>query len=540
MDEFSEQYEIDNEFVRINTTDIQCTNNYNINAIFRIFINLNEIIMIYYKIYKLPIIYINTDIQSLYELNISSLCNFFKMMAGNRFIYKFAKGKYNIYGYDGKYWQYNTVLINKHIRTELYDLLLAIFHRIYYEYPEFVHLKNNLDQLKKTSLCKKIVETYKEIGVNNDIDFDDKWYLFGFNNKIYDLEKHEFRDHKYDDYVSITTGYNWREPTQLELDTLDKIIKQIMPIEVDRLLYLQILSTSLDGKCLEKFIIFNGSGRNGKGLINDILLTMLGNIGLIGNNAILFEKSKTGSNPEKANIHKKRAVIFREPSERNKFENSVVKELTGGGGFSARSHYEKDTNKELNATMIVECNKRPTFAEEPNVAESERIIDLHFKSTFTTDTMLLDIDSNIYLANNLYKTKEFQKQHKYALFKILSDVYYDYITIYNGILQIPLTIHDRTSLYLELSCNIVQWFKNTYEKTQDGVYCKLKDVFNDFTLSEYYANLTKNDKRKYNKSYFVNYFETNMYLKQYFVIYRHIQCIRGWRKIIDDDIDIFV
>jgi hypothetical protein len=37
--------------------------------------------------------------------------------------------------------------------------------------------------------------------------------------------------------------------------------------------------------------------------------------------AFLFENSKTGSNPEKSNLHKKRFVLFREPPEKKKFEN---------------------------------------------------------------------------------------------------------------------------------------------------------------------------------------------------------------------------
>lgn len=120
-----------------------------------------------------------------------------------------------------------------------------------------------------------------------------------------------------------------------------------MPIEEEKDALLQILATGLEGRCLEKFIIQNGAGGNGKGVINDLFLASLGNYGFVGNNSVLFEKSKTGSNPEKANLHKKRYVVFREPAEKNKFENSVVKELTGGGNFSARGHYETNTEKRI-------------------------------------------------------------------------------------------------------------------------------------------------------------------------------------------------
>jgi len=120
-----------------------------------------------------------------------------------------------------------------------------------------------------------------------------------------------------------------------------------MPKEEERECYLRILSTGLSGVALEKFIIENGVGGNGKGLSNDQMLCSLGNYGLIGNNALLTEKRKTGANPESANLHKKRYVVFREPSSRDKFENSAIKELTGGGNFSARGLYQSDTKKRL-------------------------------------------------------------------------------------------------------------------------------------------------------------------------------------------------
>ena len=186
-------------------------------------------------------------------------------------------------------------------------------------------------------------------------------------------------------------------------------------------------------------------GGNGKGMINDLLLHALGNYGFIGNNSILFEASKTGSNPEKANIHKKRLVIFREPPENKKFENSIIKELSGGGNFSARGHHESDTKKELNLTMIVEANKKPLLAEEPTDADVRRIIDLYFRSSYTQNEELVNEKNNIYFANTFYKTKEFQEKYKFALLKILMESYEEYKNN-KFILQIPKSIEERTKL----------------------------------------------------------------------------------------------
>jgi hypothetical protein len=296
-----------------------------------------------------------------FELGQTDICKYLKIIAGNNFIYKNIGETYKLYCFNGKYWETDNILFRQCLSNELYEFLKNILIEVYWNSKDFVLLKSKIEKLKCVSFKRDIEETYKEYGTNNNIQFDNNWQLFGFNNIVYDLEEGNFREYRYDDYISITCGYNWREPTENELKEVNNLIYSIMPIKEERELFLQILCTGLDGKCLEKFVIFNGSGGNGKGVIDDLLLKAVGNYGMIGNNGILFETSKTGSNPEKNNIHKKRLVIFREPSERNKFENSVIKELTGGGTFSARSHHEKSTIKELNLTMIVECNKRPLY-----------------------------------------------------------------------------------------------------------------------------------------------------------------------------------
>jgi phage/plasmid-associated DNA primase len=380
----------------------------------------------------------------------------------------------------------------------------------------FNQMKNQIKKLKSTGFKKEIIETYKEVNSDENLKFDAKSYLFGFENVVYDLELDEFREYKYDDYISITTGYDWREPTHEEIKLMDSLINQIMPIEEEKELYLQILSTGLDGKCLEKFIIFNGSGGNGKGMINDLMMEALGNYGFMGNSSILFETNKTGSNPEKANMHKKRFVVFREPPEKKRFENSIIKELTGGGIFCARGHHETNTKKELNLTMIIEANKKPLFAEEPTDADARRIIDILFRSSYTQDKEKVDEKNNIYPANSYYKTKEFQEKYKFALIKILMNAYKKYkLNDYKFI--IPKSIEERTKTYLELSNNIIQWFKDNYELTEKQIdICKIKDLYSDFNQSNYFVNLSKNDKRKYNKSYFNEYISSNDFFKKYY------------------------
>jgi phage/plasmid-associated DNA primase len=452
-----------------------------------------------------------------FDLEQSDICKYIKVLAGHKFIYKKIGTSYVLYCYNGKIWETDDILLRSFISNELFEFLRQILMEVYWDSKNFNKIKTQLNKLKNYKFKDDLVKSYRENGMDNKIQFDDKWYLLGFDNKVYDFEKECFREYKYDDYISMTCGYDWKEPIKEEIDTVNKLIESIMPIKEERDLYLQILASCLNGKCMEYFIIFNGSGGNGKGMINDLLLLALGNHGLIGNNSILFETNKTGSNPEKANIHKKRVVIFREPPAKHKFENSVVKELTGGGRFSARTHHEKETQKDLNSTTIIECNKRPLFSEEPEPADARRIVDIYFRSSFTNDESLLDNDKYIFMANSYYKTPEFQQKHKYALLYILFEEHKK-LKNNNYVLIMPKSINERTQTYLELSCNIVQWFKDNYIFSEDPKdVSKMKDIYDKFTESEYFFNLSKAEKRKYNKSFFTDYIQKNIFFKKYYV-----------------------
>jgi len=354
------------------------------------------------------------------EVSKTDICVYLKILAGDKFMYQNNEEDYILYCYNGKYWQNDDTHLRYYLSTELYQNLKMTLMNYYLNSRNFSSMKTTIDKLQTYSFNTSIVRSYKEYGVNNEIKFDSNWKLLGFKNLVYDMEIESFREYRYNDYVSITTGYDWREPTEEEIKTMEKLIISIMPIEEERNRYLQVLTTILEGRSPEKIIFFNGKGGNGKGMIDDLLLLALGNYGLIGNNTLLFKISKSGSNPEKANIHKKRLVVFRQPAERNKLKNSIMKELTENT-FSARSHCEKDTIKELHATIIVECNTNPFFAKDKTNMDANicRIEDIHFRNTFTRDQTIIDENNDIYEANPEYKTKEFQEKHKYALLKIL-------------------------------------------------------------------------------------------------------------------------
>ena len=424
-------------------------------------------------------------------------------LAGDDFIYiRMSDENYKLYCYNGKYWVCDDLPIRQYITNELTTYYKKYITDIFWESDKFLKIKKKIDNMATLKIKDNIIKLYKEFGVK-DIEFDNKWWLFGFKNCVYDLLTHKFREYQKNDYVSITTNYDWIEPTNKELETMNMMIDQIIPIKEESELYKIMLSTVLEGRCFKKFIIENGFEHTGKELLGDLILKALGSYGIIANNSILFETDKIGSNPEKVNIHKKRFVIFREPPVKNKFKNLVIKELIEDETFSDRSHQEYTIEKVLHCTIICECNKMPLFTEEPTSTEMNRLINIQFHATFTDDKGLLNQEN-------------FQDKHKRAILKILMESHKMYASNgYNFV--IPELIKSRTIEPLEISCIIFQWFKKNYclsENKRDTI--KIQDIFHNFKKSEHYDNLTKFEKRKYNYKYFIEYLSSNMTTKKYY------------------------
>lgn len=485
--------------------------------------------------------------RNIVEFNPTDIARFLKIIGGNYYFYKVTNGnKYTLYCYNGKFWIANPVLLKTFITNELFTFLKDLLTDVYWNLSnrDFSVLKSKIDRLTTSKGKDEIIETYKEYNARSDIEFDSKWWLFGFNNTVYDLKSHCFRDYEVEDYITITSGYDWREPTTEEIDTVNKVISKIMPVEADRNTLLEILSTGLDGKNLERFIIFSCCGRNGKGLIDDLVLKTVGRYGMIANSSILFESPRTGSNPEKANLHKKRLAIYREPPKNRKFENAVIKELSGGGKFSARGHYDNDTEKELNCTSICECNDAPSFQEPLLNADIERLCDVNFNSVFTKDTELVNENRHIYLGNDIYKTPEFQEQHKFAMFKLLIQHYRTYQNN-NYTITSSANVKASTKKYIENANDVVGWFKEAYAKDTETDetgniiynYLKIGEIYDYFIKSDFYRKMSTKEKDNWGKIKFMKFFSTNPFFVNYYMKYHfhNKYVIKGWHLRTSDN-----
>jgi hypothetical protein len=181
-----------------------------------------------------------------------------KELAGDKFMYvESSKDEFDLYCFNGKFWIKNNILLRKFISTVLFEHYKDLINDVYIHHGDYNKYKKSILSLKKLNMVNNIVERYKEFGVVDDAKFDEKWWLLGFKDKVYDLQKGEFRDYRFNDYMTMTTGYKWRNPVKKEIDKVQNIIDKIMPIKEEKYLLLTLLSTSLEGRCLERFNLAN-------------------------------------------------------------------------------------------------------------------------------------------------------------------------------------------------------------------------------------------------------------------------------------------
>ncbi len=374
---------------------------------------------------------------------------------------------------------------------------------------KFKTITQQLDQyfkkISKSTEINNICETFinhlssKQADLENV--FDVQPYIFCFNNRCYDLLTGKVIELSKEDYITQNTHYDFVEPTKEQMETIDKLYKQIFPNPEIRKCWLSIQFMGMTGIRLEKFILANGCGRNGKGLINELFQEVLGTDYFYKLPVDVLQSKmdlSKGANPQVANMDNVRFILSSEPEENDKLRINMIKELTGCKDINARKLFQNACKVRMVQVMVLECNEKPKLSGKMNHAVMERIIDVPFVSKFVSNLDDVNEEANIYPINSYYKSHEFQQDHKCALFKYILD---------NAPkeLFIPTIIQKRSIEYVMDSDELYEWFGEEYELTnnKDDIL-KMKDVYSLFKESDFFCSKTKEEKRKLNYKGFIS------------------------------------
>jgi P4 family phage/plasmid primase-like protien len=469
---------------------------------------------------------------------------------------KFIYCDKKLYYFNGVYWQIDEApycALNIVVGDEYFDLLFAQFRK----YEDIIVRKNadseskewrkKLDKLRSQvydlQTNKKREDFIKEFfyRLKQDIDFDSKPHLFVFKDRIFDLDQNKFTTPNPLDYVSLTTGYNYDDnyDTETNVAALKKLLRTIFPDATVEKYALTVLASGLHGDNAERIFTNSGVGGNGKGVLNELALEMVGDYGYRLPSSVLTQALKQGGNPEVANLDGKRLVICQEPDARsnNKICTATIKELTGGNKLNARQLYSNKTSIQLCLTLILECNKK-LLLDDVTAADMRRVEEIPFEAKFvdkaTYDSYSDDEKEGCSVGDPYYKTLQFRIQYRQALFEILREHYATYRK--EGFVP-PAKCKECKEKYLRKSDVLYSWVMDNMDKSDDrGVNEKLKDVYERFRFSDTYQSMEKAEKQKYTKAKFVEELEQNVFLKRYIVLdHTRTKLIRNFKLKPNDD-----
>ena len=348
---------------------------------------------------------------------------------------KYVYFKKNNYFYNGIFWEkdceFNYELMfffGEIFKNELLKYVFLKMEKFKSElgYGNDDSVKDNikkayqlLQKVKKLDFIDKIKNHIPPIVImctNDEIEFDSNPYLIAFRNGVYDLQRREFVEPKYDFYISKTTNYDYVKSTENQLMILDNFISTIFPNEVNKTDYMMFLSTGLCGLRIKSFYMAFGTGCNGKSTLNALMIKCVGDYGyLLPCDFLLDDIELSGnSQPLICGLHNVRFAVCHYTE--RKWKLSLLKEMT-----DPENNLDPNIKIKLRASTVFECNSLPILYPCAKNIVKERLRISKFDTEFYDKDRYNFLEFSKKDEMNLphYKWDEFREEFKCVLFDYL-------------------------------------------------------------------------------------------------------------------------
>ena len=279
---------------------------------------------------------------------------------GNLYKYSYIANKFYIY--DGMKWKVD----DKGSIRKLIDEMIESIKNEKVLHSEDVTEEEAREVFQK--YYKKTRGTQAKKNIMNELmhrrpatpdEFDKDDMLLNVANGYIDLTSRELYKHDINKMFSQITNTDYTEKMQpaVWLDFLNDIFAGDQ--EVIR--YIQkALGYSLTGSTREQimFILF-GKGRNGKSIFVEVISEILGDYSNNMQAKSLMVKKNDNVNTDIARLSKARFVTSSEPNEGFRFDEGLIKQLTGGDKVTARFLYAEEFEYTPKFKIWVSTNHKP-------------------------------------------------------------------------------------------------------------------------------------------------------------------------------------
>ncbi len=278
-------------------------------------------------------------------------------------VIRYSYTRKNWYYYDGKLWQ----LDDRGTVKNLVDETLEKMKRE----PVFVsdevaeedakknlqkHIKYSRGSNGKTNMLK---ESQHLLPITPS-EFDKDKLLINVQNGYIDLKNGILNPHDREKFFTRISNVEFTDKSQC--DQWEDFLKQIFNNDIELIEYMQkAVGYSLSGSTEEQMMfILYGNGRNGKSVFLDIITEMLGTYATnIQPQSIMVKQQSNNASPDIAKLDGARLVTTTEPNDGMRFDEGLVKQLTGGDKVTARYLHENEFEYDPQFKLWMATNHKP-------------------------------------------------------------------------------------------------------------------------------------------------------------------------------------
>lgn len=220
-------------------------------------------------------------------------------------------------------------------------------------------LRKHIKKSRQNSSKKNLEDELKHHVAVLPEDFDNDDMLLNVSNGYLDLASGELRPHDKEKMFAKQANSEYSE--KMTPDVWIDFLNDIFDGDKDVIHYLQkALGYSLTGSTKEQVMfILHGNGRNGKSIFVEVVSEILGDYAKNIRATSLMVKRSEGVNNDIATLQDARLVTSSEPNEGFRFDEGLVKQLTGGDRVTARFLYGEDFEFTPKFKIWVTTNHKP-------------------------------------------------------------------------------------------------------------------------------------------------------------------------------------
>lgn len=315
------------------------------------------------------------------------------------------------YEFDGHIWKRldEGITLRKKITDEIVPLYfesLSKYQKDLQYYSQTEDKENYKQTREKMNVLMKLISNLKSAPFKTHVmreamevfycenfvrKLDSNPYLIAFQNGVYDLENHAFREGRPSDYLSLKLNIEYRDDLSMdhhEVRMVEDFFVKVFPNKNIRDYFLNIsCEVFVGGNGAKIFQIWTGEGDNAKSVTEILFEKMLGPYSIKLPTSLITGKRTASSSacPELVRAgNGVRFAVLQEPDKKDTINIGILKELSGNDTFFARGLFKDGEEITPMFKLVLICNEPPKLPYSDK-ATWNRIRVIPFESTFCDD-----------------------------------------------------------------------------------------------------------------------------------------------------------